>query len=182
MKAPEGKWGEMETPNQSTLAPQFLLFAPTSPNNTPFPPTFPHFPISPHLPPFAPISPHFPPFFLVLGTLRVRCWVYYHPPRPGISEAWEEGVLPGPPPPPLHPFLSYSPGAGRVYGRGHPSQPPDALEARPLRLHRQPPFWPFMPCLTPWALAQAMAHSAHALACAGRAVRCRGPTHAFQRQ
>ena len=30
----------------------------------------------------------FPPFFLVLGTLRVRCWVYYHPPRPGISEAW----------------------------------------------------------------------------------------------
>ena len=70
-----GKWGEMGKPNQSTLAPRFLLFAPTSPHNTPFPP---HFPL---------ISPHFPPFFLVLGTFRVRCWVHYHPPRPGISEA-----------------------------------------------------------------------------------------------
>ena len=54
-----GEWGKMGKPNQSTLAPQFLLFAPTSPHNTPFPPTFPYFP---------PISPHFPPFFLVLGT------------------------------------------------------------------------------------------------------------------
>ena len=61
------------------LAPQFFLFAPTSsPHNTPFPPVS---------PPFPPISPHFPPFFLVLGKLRVRCWVYYHPPRPSISEA-----------------------------------------------------------------------------------------------
>ena len=110
-----GNWGKMGEPNQSTLAPHFLLFAPTSPHNTPFPPISSHFPlipprfppfppitphfppfppispsfppVFPHFPPFPPISPHFPPFFLVLGTLRVRCWVYYHPPRPGISEA-----------------------------------------------------------------------------------------------
>ena len=44
-----GKWGEMGKPNQSTLAPQSLLFAPTSPHHTPFPP------ISPHFPPFPPI-------------------------------------------------------------------------------------------------------------------------------
>ena len=88
-KAPKEKWGEMGKPNQSTLAPHFLLFAPTSPHNTPFPPISSHFPpIFPHFPPFPPISPHFPPFFLVLGTFRVRCWVYYHPPRTGISEAW----------------------------------------------------------------------------------------------
>ena len=67
-----GKRGKMGKLNQSTPAPQFLLFAPTSPHNTPFPPIF----------------PHFPPFFLVLGTLRLRCWVDHHPPRPGISEAW----------------------------------------------------------------------------------------------
>ena len=45
------------------------------------------FVICPHLPPFFSIPPHFHPFSLVLGTSRVRCWVYYRPPRPGISEA-----------------------------------------------------------------------------------------------
>ena len=56
----------------------------------PPPPITPHFlPISPHSPPpFPPIFPHFPPFFLVLGTLRVHCWVYYHQPRLGIFEAY----------------------------------------------------------------------------------------------
>ena len=77
-----GKWGKMGKPNQSTLAPHFLLFAPTSPHNTPFPPISSHIPLisphflpyPPHFPPFSPIFPHFPPFFLILGTLRVRCW------------------------------------------------------------------------------------------------------------
>ena len=87
-----GNWEKLGKPNQSTLAPHFLLFAHTSPHNIPFPPHFlpfpPRFPlVSPHFPPFPPIFPHFPPFLLVLGTLRVRCWVYYHPPCPGISEA-----------------------------------------------------------------------------------------------
>ena len=68
----------MGKPNQSTLAP-------TSPHNTPFPPISPSFP--PIFPHFSLTFPHFPPFFLVLGTLQVHCWVYYHPPRPGISEA-----------------------------------------------------------------------------------------------
>ena len=66
------KWGKMGKPNQSTSAPQFLSFAPTSP----------------HFPPLSPIPP---PFFLVPGTLWVRCWVYYDPPRPGISEACHIG-------------------------------------------------------------------------------------------
>ena len=89
----------MGKPNQSTLAPHFLLFAPTSPHNTPFPPISPHFP------------PHFPPFFLVLGTLWVRCWVYYHPPRLGISEAYcchlPHPLLPVPAP--RHPVFPASP-------------------------------------------------------------------------
>ena len=63
VKAPKekwGKWGKMGKPNESTLAPHFLLFAPTSPHNTPFPPIPSHFLlISPHVPPFPPI---------VLGT------------------------------------------------------------------------------------------------------------------
>ena len=50
----------MGKPNQSTLAPHFLLFAPHFPHNTPFPPISSHFPlISPHFRPFPPISPHF---------------------------------------------------------------------------------------------------------------------------
>ena len=87
VKAPEEKWGEMvengET-NQSTLAPQFLLFAPTSPHSTSFPP------ISSHFPPFPPISPHFPPFppiFPSTGTYRYVAgyittqlvWVFLRP-------------------------------------------------------------------------------------------------------
>ena len=85
-----GKWGKMGKPNQSTLAPQNFCYLPPPPPITPsFPPFPPHFPpIFPHFPPFSPIFPHFPPFLLVLGTLRVRCSVYHHPPHPGISEAW----------------------------------------------------------------------------------------------
>ena len=92
VKAPKEKWGKMGKPNQSTPAPHVLLFAPTSPHNTPFPPISSHCPLIP--PPFPPISPHFPQFFLVLGTLRVRCWVYYHAPRPGISEACHLVTIP----------------------------------------------------------------------------------------
>ena len=86
------KWGEMGE-NGATKpvhpSPTIFVICPPPPPITahvpPFPPNF-HL-IPPHFPPFVPISPHFPPFVLVLGTLRVRCWVYYHPPRPGISEA-----------------------------------------------------------------------------------------------
>ena len=72
VKAPKEKWGELGKPNQSTLAPQLLLFAPTSPRNTPFPPISPHFPpfppISPHFPPFPPTSPHFPWYWVHYGV------------------------------------------------------------------------------------------------------------------
>ena len=70
VKAPREKWGKMGKPNQSTLAPHFLLFAPTSPHNTSFPPISSHFPlISPHFPPFPPISPIFPGTGYITGTL-----------------------------------------------------------------------------------------------------------------
>ena len=65
VKAPEEKWGEMVEnggkcremgkPNQSILAPQFLLFAPTPPTHR-----------IPHFPAFSPISPRFS-----------WCWVHY---------------------------------------------------------------------------------------------------------
>ena len=59
----------MGKPNQSTLAPHFLLFAPTSsPHNTPFPPISSHFPLfSPHFPPFPPISPNFSWYWVHYG-------------------------------------------------------------------------------------------------------------------
>ena len=64
---PEEKWGEMGENGETK---------PVHPSPTVFvicpPPVFPHPP-----PPFSTISPHSPPFFLALGTLRVRCWVYY---------------------------------------------------------------------------------------------------------
>ena len=59
------KGGKMGKPTQSTLAPHFLLFAPTSPHNTPFPHISPPFP--PHCPPFSPIPPHFPWYWVHYG-------------------------------------------------------------------------------------------------------------------
>ena len=83
-----GKWGKMGKPNQSTLASQFLLFAPTSPHNTPFPPISSHFPlIFPHFPPFPPISPHFSWYWVhfgyVAGYITIHLFqVFLRPAQP----------------------------------------------------------------------------------------------------
>ena len=65
------KWEKMGKPNQSTLAPHFLLsppISPISPNSPPFPPFPPSFPpISLQFPPFPPIFSHFSCYWVHFG-------------------------------------------------------------------------------------------------------------------
>ena len=80
VKAPKEKWGkvgEMGKPNQSTLAPHFLLYAPSSPHNTPFPPISPYFPL------ISPISHSLSPIFLGTGYITGTLLGIYPPTSSG---------------------------------------------------------------------------------------------------